>query len=113
MKTIRYFAGALMLITGILHLLPFISEPGNPDAFAMLIFGIAYLTIGVLLYLNKYFGQIIGVLIPALGLGIGFVKIGIRNWDTMLSIMFLIDAVVIVCCIILLINRKKTKVVST
>ena len=107
MKTIRYFAGILMIITGILHFLPILTDPGNPDAVPMLVFGIAYLSIGVLLFLNKYIGQIIGVLIPLIGLGIGLFKIGISNWDTMLSIMFIIDAVVIVCCIILLLNRNR------
>ena len=102
-----------MIITGILHFFPILTEPDNPDAIPMLIFGIAYLSIGILLFLNKNIAQILGLVIPAIGLAIGLVKIGIKNWDLMLSAMFIIDAIVIVCCIILLLNRNKAKTATS
>jgi uncharacterized membrane protein HdeD (DUF308 family) len=108
MKTIRYFAGALMLITGIMHILPMFTMPKDPNALPMLGFGIVYFTIGVLLILNKKIAEILGIVVPLVGLAIGVFKIGLKNWDAMLTIMFIIDAVVVICCIFLLLNRKKT-----
>jgi hypothetical protein len=110
MKAIRLFAAILMLATGVMHLLPMFKEPRDPNALPMLAFCLAYLSIGVLLILNKRFSYILGIAIPLIGLAIGFFKIGLKNWDTILTIMFLIDAVVVICCIILLLNRNKIKV---
>jgi len=108
MKTIRLTAGSLMVLTGILHLLPMFTDPKNPDALPMLIFAVAYLLTGVLLILDKRSGQFLGVIFPFIGLVIGFTKIGVRNWDTMLTIMFLIDAVVIICCLYLISRLRKS-----
>ena len=62
--------------------------------------------------MNKYIGKVTGVILPMIGLGIGFIKIGIENWDKMLLIMFLIDAIVVICCTILLINNNRDKTES-
>jgi uncharacterized membrane protein HdeD (DUF308 family) len=109
MKTIRYFAAVLMLITGVMHMLPVFTTPEDPNALPMLGFGIVYFAIGVLLILNKKVAEILGIVVPLLGLAIGFFKIGLKNWDTILTIMFIIDAVVVGCCIFLLMNRNKHK----
>jgi uncharacterized membrane protein HdeD (DUF308 family) len=107
MKTIRNLAGILMLLTGVMHLLPMFKVPKDPNALPMLIFGIAYLATGVILILNKKFARIMGIAFPLIGLATGFFVVGLKNWDTMLTIMFLIDAVVVICCIVLLMNRNK------
>jgi uncharacterized membrane protein HdeD (DUF308 family) len=110
MKTIRYFAALLLLVTGVMHLLPMFKVPRDPNALPMLAFGIAYFATGVLLILNKKFSQVLGIVFPLIGLGIGFFVVGLKNWNTMLTIMFIIDAVVVICCILLLLNRNKVKV---
>lgn len=109
MKTIRYLAALLMVITGILHVLPMFKEVKDPNALPMLGFGVVYFAIGVLLFLDKKFSQILGIIFPLIGLGVGFGVVGLKNWDTMLTIMFIIDAVVVICCLILLLNRSKVK----
>ena len=109
MKTIRYLAALLMVITGILHVLPMFKEVKDPNAIPMLGFGIAYFATGVLLFMDKKFSQILGIIFPLIGLGVGFGVVGLKNWDTMLTIMFIIDAVVVICCLILLLNRNKVK----
>jgi len=109
MKTIRYLAALLMVITGILHVLPMFKEVKDPNAIPMLGFGIVYFAIGVLLFMDKKFSQILGIIFPLIGLGVGFGVVGLKNWDTMLTIMFIIDAVVVICCLILLLNRNKVK----
>jgi len=107
MKQLRYAAASLMVITGVLHTIPIFKGIEDPNALPMLAFGIGYLAIGVLLYLNKQIGKITGIILPLIGLGIGFIKIGIENWDTMFSVMFLIDALVAISCIILLLNKNR------
>ena len=112
MKQLRYLAASLMVITGILHVIPIFKGIEDPNALPMLAFGIGYLAIGVLLFLNEQIGKIIGIILPLIGLGIGFIKIGVENWDTMLSVMFLIDAIVVISCIILLLNKNRDKTES-
>ena len=112
MKQLRYLAASLMVITGILHVIPIFKGIEDPNALPMLAFGIGYLAIGVLLFLNKQIGKIIGIILPLIGLGIGFIKIGIENWDTMLTVMFLIDTIVVISCIILLLNKNRDKTES-
>jgi len=109
MKTIRYLAALLMAITGILHVLPIFKEVKDPNAIPMLGFGIVFFAIGILLFMDKKFSQILGIIFPLIGLGVGFVVIRLRNWNTMLTIMFIIDAVVVACCFILLLNGNKVK----
>lgn len=110
MKTIRFLAGILMLLTSVMHLLPMFKVPKDPNALPMLAFGIAYLATGVLLLLNKKIAPVLGIAFPLIGLATGFIVVGIKNWNTILTIMFIIDAVVAICCIILLMNRNKVKV---
>ena len=112
MKTIRYLAALLMILTAVLHILPMFESQENPDAIPMLVFGIIYLTIGVLLILKFKYSAILGIVFPLIGLGIGFVEVGFENWDTMLSIMFLIDAIVIICCILLITIKSKDQALS-
>jgi hypothetical protein len=110
MKTIRYFAALLLLATGIMHLMPMFQVPGDPNALPMLGFGVVYFTIGVLLILNKKISRVLGIVFPLIGLAVGFFVVGLKSWDTMLTIMFIIDAVVVICCITLLLNRSKVRI---
>jgi uncharacterized membrane protein HdeD (DUF308 family) len=109
MKTIRYLAGLLMVITGILHVFPLFKEVKDPNAIPMLGFGIVFFAIGVLLFMDKKFSQILGIIFPLIGLGVGFGVVGLKNLDTMITIMFIIDVVVVICCIILIFNKEKVK----
>jgi uncharacterized membrane protein HdeD (DUF308 family) len=106
MKPIRYLAAGLLLLTGVLHILPMFKTPSDPNSIPMLIFGIAYFAVGVMLIMKIKFDSLLGIIIPLIGLGVGFFMIGIKNWTTMLTFLFAIDAVVIICCLILLLNKK-------
>jgi len=108
MKPIRYLAAGLLILTGVLHILPMFKTPSDPNSIPMLVFGIAYLTIGILLIMKIRFDSLLGIIVPLIGLGIGFFVIGIKNWNTMLTLMFIIDAVVVICCFILLLNKNKS-----
>lgn len=107
MKPIRYFAAGLLLLTGILHILPMFKTPSDPNALPMLIFGIVYITIGILLILKVRYDSLSGIIFPFIGLLTGFFVVGLKNWNTMLTLMFLIDAVVVVCCFILFLKKDK------
>jgi hypothetical protein len=107
MKTIRYVAAGLLLLTGVLHILPMMTKPSDPNSMPMLIFGIAYLAVGVLLILKIRFDTLLGVIFPVIGLGTGFFVVGVKNWTPMLTFLFAIDAVVVVCCLILLLYKEK------
>ena len=82
MKTIRYLAALLMIITGILHVLPMFKEVKDPNTIPMLGFGLVYFAIGVLLFMDKKFSQVLGTVFPLIGLGVGFGVVGLKNWDT-------------------------------
>ncbi len=107
MKAIRYFAACLLLLTGVLHIIPIIKTPADTNALPMLFFGIIYFAIGVLLFIKMKYSDILGVILPIIGLGVGFFVVGIKNWTAMLTFLFAIDAVVVICCILLIMNRKK------
>ncbi len=108
MKPIRYLAAGLLLLTGVLHILPMFKTPSDPNSIPMLIFGIAYFAVGVMLIMKIKFDSLLGIIIPLIGLGVGFFMIGIKNWTAMLTFLFAIDAVVIICCLILLLNKKNS-----
>jgi len=107
MKTIRYLAACLLLLTGILHILPMFKAPSEPNSLPMLVFGIVYFAIGVMLIMKIRFDSLSGVIFPIIGLGTGFFVVGVKNWDGMLTFMFITDAVVVICCLILLMNRNR------
>ena len=107
MRAIRYLTALLLVLTGILHTVPLFKAINDPIAFPILGFGIVYFTIGVSLIRDKKYSGILGIVFPLIGLGIGFGVVGIKNWDTLFLIMFIIDAVVIISCLILTLNRDK------
>jgi hypothetical protein len=78
----------------------------------MLFFGLAFLLVCVLLIMNQKRGPLAGILFTLVGLATGFFMIGVKNWTTMLTIMFIIDAVVLICCILLLVYKEKPKIAS-
>jgi len=105
MRSIRYFAALLMILTGGLHILPVFKVQQDANALPMLAFGIVYFTIGIMLIRNMKISSALGTIFPFLGIGTGFFVIGLMNWNTMLSIMFAIDAIVVLCCIVLFIKK--------
>jgi uncharacterized membrane protein HdeD (DUF308 family) len=108
MKTIRYFAAGLLLLSGILHILPMIKTPSDPNSAPMMVFGIVYFAVGVLLIMKIKFDSLLGVIFPLIGLGTGFFVVGIKNWTTILTFLFAIDVIVIICCLILLLKKNKS-----
>ena len=69
MNRIRYLAASLLCLTGIIH----IGRLGIVDAPVVIVegFGVAYLTIGGLLFGNNKIAHYLGAIVPLLGLCIG------------------------------------------
>jgi hypothetical protein len=107
MKLIRYIAALLMILTAVLHAMPFFKASQDQNAIPMLAFGIIYISIGILLILNMKFSMALGIIFPLIGIAVGVFVIGPKNVNTMLGIMFTIDVLVALCCTALLFNKSK------
>jgi hypothetical protein len=105
MKTIRYLAAFLLLLTGVLHVSLTIANTSDPSAMPVLAFGIIYLAVAVLFFLGIKFAKYLGLVFPLIGLAAGFGVIGVRNWTGMQTLLFAINAVVAICCISLIVKR--------
>jgi hypothetical protein len=107
MKQVRYSASLLLILAGVLHLLSFFMAPHDPAVLPMLAFAVVYLSTALLLFLNLKMALLSGIGFPLTGMVAGFFVIGPGHLDTLLVIMFAIDAAVVVCCSFLYFNGKK------
>jgi len=69
MKRIRYLAAGLLCLTGIIH----VARLGLTDApvVIVVVFGVAYLIIGGLLFRNNKIAYYFGAIVPLIGLCVG------------------------------------------
>lgn len=107
MKTIRYLAGILLVITGVWHVALFLQAPGEAGNLPLLIFGILYGLTGVLLFTPGKLWIYLGLAFPLIGMTSAIIKLGIKSFDTTMWILILIDVAVIVCCAYLILKRNK------
>jgi len=106
MKTIRYFAALLMLISGVWHVALYLKTPADVGIVG-LTFGVLYLITGLLLLRPKMIGVYLG-LIPVVPLIMAPFMVKQDDLDLATTAILLIDLVVFVCCVYLIVNRKKT-----
>lgn len=107
MKFVRYATAFLLLLSGILHVLHALTSIDDPQALPILVFGIFYFSIGILLTFNFRFAPMLGVIFPLIGLASGIFVIGFPHWTTILTILFIIDAIVVLSCIFCLVKSGK------
>ncbi|MEI6436287.1 MAG: hypothetical protein WCP32_15750 [Bacteroidota bacterium] len=107
MRAIRYFAALILILTAVLHALPFFKVPQDLYALPMLAFAIIYFTIGILLILNMKIASALGIIFPLIGIGAGFFMIGLQHVSAMLAIMFAIDVLVVLCCVAMFYHKTK------
>jgi len=112
MKVVRYGTAFLLLLSGIVHILHALTSIDGPQALPILVFGIFYFTIGILLTINFRFALMLGVIFPLIGLASGIFVIGFHNWTTILTILFIIDAIVVLSCILCIAKSRKQGRVS-
>jgi len=107
MKTIRFLAATLLVITGVWHATLFFKAPSDPNSIPLLVFGVIYALIGIFLFTPKKLWIYLGLIVPLIGMITATVKLGIKNFDLTMWVLILIDVVVIICCVYLLLARKK------
>ena len=104
MKTFRNLAAGLLLLTGTLHLVSLLFGKFETTSIITLIFGIAYLIIGFLLFRN---GRVIlwfGAIVPLVGLLLAVIGM-VMNPSLLGAIFIGIDIVIVACCFILIFRK--------
>jgi len=107
MKTIRILAGILLVISGVLHLVKYIQDPGVPGSIGLLVFGIIYAVIGVLLFTTKVYPVYLGLIFPLIGMILSMIKFGVPELISLLMLFKVIGVIVIAFCAWLLLRKPK------
>jgi hypothetical protein len=101
MKTLQYFMAGLLLLTGAIHVAQIALVPMDVSLVITVVFGFAYLAIGVFLFRGSQAACYAGALAPSLGLVLAV--LGMLTKPTLLAVFFIaIDAIVVVGCIYLI-----------
>jgi uncharacterized membrane protein HdeD (DUF308 family) len=108
MKAIRFIAGILLIISGVLHVVKYIQDPNVPGSIGLLVFGIIYAVIGVLLFNRKLYPLYLGLIIPLIGMTLSIIKFGVPELISLLALFKVIGVIVIACCAYLLLKKSKT-----
>jgi len=96
---IRYLAAGLLCVTGIIH----VARLGLADAPALIVvvFGVAYLLIGGLLFRNNKTAYYLGAIVPLIGLCVG--PVILTNPPILLAALLgAIEVVVVISCLYLI-----------
>ena len=105
-KGLRFLAAGLIFFSGILHFIVGVfSFPNVTNATVGLAFGIAYMIIGVGLFLGKRVFYYIGIILPLIG-GIGGTLNYVTTPNIALLFVVIIDVIVILCCAYLLLHKE-------
>jgi hypothetical protein len=101
MKTIRYLAAGLLLLTATFHVAQVALTPLDASLIITVVFGVAYLAIGVFLLRDGQAACYFGAVVPLVGLVLA--AIGMLTKPTFLGAVFIaIDLIVAGCCVYLL-----------
>jgi hypothetical protein len=106
MAQARKLASALMLFTGVAHVVYVLvaGEAGGGSGAALA--GVVYLGIGFALRRPGAWPLWLGALLPALG-GLGGTQLVLQRFDVVLLLFVAIDVVVVACCVYLLATRAR------
>ena len=105
MRRARTIASALLLFTGVAHLVKYVASSGA-DGAGMAVFGVIYFALGVLLRRPEAWPLWPAAVLPALG-GIGGAGLLRAQFDPVLALFVAIDVVVVACCIGLIAARRR------
>ena len=106
MPQARKLASALMLFTGVAHVVYVLvaGEAGGGAGAALA--GVIYFGIGLALRRPGAWSLWLGALLPALG-GLGGARLILQRFDAVLLLFVAIDVVVVACCVYLLATRAR------
>lgn len=106
MRPIRSLAAGLLFLTGALHLISVMLGKFEPTSTITLVFGVAYLVIGLFLFRSGRTILWFGAVVPLAGLLLA--GVGMLMNPTLIGVLFIvIDLVVIACCSLLLFNKSQ------
>lgn len=111
MKTIRFIAGILLILNGILHFVEYANASDNPGSMGVLVFGLIYLVVGSLLLNKKHYPLYLGIFVPIIGMTLSIIKLGPPELISLLSLFKVVDVIVVVLCIYVLISERRIKAV--
>ena len=105
MKTVRFLAGVLLVVSGVLHVIVYFQASDNSESFGVLLFGILYCLTGLLLFNRERYPLYLGIFIPLVGMGLSLMKFGVPELISMLALFKLLEIIAVVCCCVLLLKR--------
>jgi hypothetical protein len=104
MKTVRYLAAGLLVLTGVVHVAQLLTGINGPTGITAL-FGVAYLVIAFYIYRGSKRIYWASAILPLLGLL--FTLPTVLSAPTTLAIFFVVvDALVVACCAYLIYRSK-------
>ena len=108
MQRIRYLAGGLLLLTGVVHVVQVFTVPFNVAEAITLIFGLLFLLIGRFLFVRPHRNwYMAGTVLPLLGALLTVLGMLQAQAYALLQIFFIVvDIIVAVCCIYLATRKK-------
>jgi uncharacterized membrane protein HdeD (DUF308 family) len=109
MKTIRLFAGIVLSISGVLHIVAYFQAPYSPGSIPVLSFGVIYMIIGFLLFNKKKYPIYLGIIVPLIGMTLSLIKFGIPELISLSALFKVLEISAVACCIVLLTKSQKTK----
>jgi hypothetical protein len=105
MPRARTIASALLLFTGVAHLVYSFAGPGAADGPGMAVFGGIYFALGLALRLPAAWPLWLSVLLPGVG-GLGGSAALRESFDPIMALFVAIDVVVVACCLWLIVSRR-------
>jgi hypothetical protein len=102
MKVFFNLVAALLCISGVLHLVKVFAYPIDPNATVAVVltvlFGLAYLAIGILMVRSAERMMVLGVVIPAIGLLLTLV--GMKpDPDWFIIVFIVLDVLIVAACV--------------
>ncbi len=108
MKTIRYTAASLLLLTGLMHAYYMLRAPHEPNSIGLLIFGIVYIITAIFVYLDSRLTLYAGILIPLIGGVLATSDIS-KHFSRHMVAFLIIDILIILCCLYVLLRNKNAR----
>jgi len=106
MPRARTIASALLLFTGVAHLLYYFAGPGAAGGPGMAVFGLIYFALGLALRRPGAWPLWLSVLLPAVG-GLGGSGMLRESFDPVLALFVAIDVAAVACCLWLIVTRRR------
>ncbi len=106
MNRIRYLAVGLLCLTGALHVAQLAVAKLDASVVIVVLFGVAYLVIGLFLFRDNRTAYYFGAIVPLFGLVLA--TLGMLTNPTLLAAIFIaIDVVIVLSCFYLIFKSKQ------